>query len=318
MKKVLSVIVGFLVLISFCGCKKTNDNFDYSEPKPTADSDLSQSEQPTLTDYPCMEGSFSLKDGVYENQDGTHADENTVSFINNAKSVLSLIGYECSFENAKVEYKNDEWNFREIYTISTVLNENTLSVSFRKDNKALVKIDSGNVTSDNGNVLYTSNDVDALLNIAKNYYQTLPVSQGYEISNYQIDFGGPDWQVDFSKKIDIDGYDKPVYNYTEHVRMRISGTDGSLLSLIVFDTPLETKPTDTTQITYEQALAASGLDNAKLKESYIGCYTLRDKGYSRLCWCLTYDYSSSDGTCDERTVYIDLYDGVQIGYENCL
>lgn len=262
----------------------------------------------------CMTGSFSLNNGVYRNDGDENANGETQDFINRAKDALSLVGYNCEFDNCKIEYENDEFNFRETYKVSTNVNGKNISATFRKDNKNLIKIDSGDIVSDNASGAKTA---DEIINYAKKYYQTLPLTQGYVVSNYQTDFGGNDWQVDFSKKFDVSDYDKDVYNYAETVRMRISGTDGRLLYLVVFDTTVLTKETDKTQITREQAIETAGLEVSKLTDAYIGCYTVRDKGYARLCWCVEFDYSAHDGVCDKRTVYVDLYDNVQIGYESC-
>ena len=40
-----------------------------------------------------------------------------------------------------------------------------------------------------------------VIELAKSYYNSLDVVQGYDLSGWQMDFGGSDWQVEFSKKI---------------------------------------------------------------------------------------------------------------------
>lgn len=313
MKKTLSVILGFCIAFFACGCNNNKSRDANSDSENVQN--LQSEENVDLQQY--TEGNFVLKDASYEDVDGKKVNEKTSQMIKNAKDILSLAGYECSFESVQIDSQNDEWNFRELYTVTSEQEGKKFGVSFRKDNLNLVKIDSGSIVSDGKEKLYTADKTDDVINLAKKYYAALPVEQGYELSGYQMDFGGPDWQVDFTKKMDVKNYEKAVYNYSQDVRMRISGSDGKLLSLTVFDTPVRTEESDKEQITYEKAVDAAGLDVSKLKDAYIGCYTIRDKGYARLCWCLVYDYSTEYGVCDERSVYVDLYTGLQIGLETC-
>ncbi len=222
---------------------------------------------------------------------------------------------EYDTKNIKKEIIEDNVTKQMLTVVSVKADEKKISVSFDSDAN-LKKYDSGSVTSD-GKAVYTADKVDEVIEIAKEHYEKLNIDKEYEVSSWQMDFGGNDWQVEFSKKIDLDGYEKDVYNYLEMVRMRISGADGSLLSANVFNTPLKTYDTDEKMISYEDAVVASGLDKNKITKSYIGCFSPENTDYARLCHCFEADYGVKNGDCDTRWVYVDLYTGEVIGSHNC-
>ena len=311
-KTVLAAVVVLIFSVFFSGCG--NDKSEQAE-KSKKDGDINLEEQ---TEESYMTGEFSLAENSYAAGDGKKVNGKTLSLIENAKDNADKLGYgDCDFNNAEIEIIEDEFNFRTECIVRFKRGEKTVSVSFREDNGRFIKFSGGDITSEGDRIEYPSNDVDRLLNLAKSYYEILPVIQGYEICSWQTDFSGPDWQVDFARRVDGVPDEKKVYNYSECVRMRISGHDGKLLTVNVFDTPLNTDNTDGETIGYEEALEKTGEDKNKLVKSYIGCYTLRDKGYARVCRCFEFDYSADSGVCDTVTVYIDLYTGEKIGEEGC-
>lgn len=302
-KKLLLFILCFSFMLALCGCadekREEKTNVDTVE----------------VTGY--EEGDFTLSDGGYVTKEKKKPEENTISLIEKAKKVIEAAKCEgCDFSEVSIVAEEDAVNKRKLYTVKVCSGEKNVSVSFKENDGKLVKFSSGMVVSDSENPIYTADKVDELLEVAKGYYKALDVEQSYELSGWQMDFSGPDWQVEFTRKIDIAGYEKAVYNYGEQVRMRISGSDGKLLSVNVFDTPLNTEGQKEEMVSYETALAISELDEENLEKSYIGCYTLRDKGYARLCWCFEADLNHSE-VCNTKWVYIDLYTGEIIGEESC-
>lgn len=217
-------------------------------------------------------------------------------------------------EDAVLEEEFDE--VKKVNTIEVSFKERDEKVILNSETGALIRYESGSIAS-KGNPLYTQDKTDEVLRIAEDFYRKLPVPQDYEISEWKMDFGGPDWQVDFTKKYVVDGYDKDIFNYGENVRLRISGADGSLLSANVFCTPVELRNTDKDAVDKEDAILFSELDKSKITKSYITCYKQEGKKTSRLCWCIEADYSIEGGVCDTRWVYVDLYTGGVIGKESC-
>lgn len=229
--------------------------------------------------------------------------------------IVSLISEKpVSEEDAVLKEEFDE--VKKVNTIEVSFKERDEKVILNSETGDLIRYESGSIAS-NGKPVYTQDKTDEILKIAEDFYKKLPVPQDYEISECKMDFGGPDWQVDFTKKYVVDGYDKDIFNYGENVRLRISGADGSLLSANVFYTPVELRNTDKDAVEKEDAILLSELDKSKITNSYIACYKPEGKQSSRLCWCIEADYSIEGGVCDTRWVYVDLYTGGVIGKETC-
>lgn len=306
MKKFLMLLISALticLIITFSACER-KENMQ------------NEQKQEAVKDDVIKAGVYIKKDGIYSDDKAAQANKKTSELIEKAKFIAERAGYsDINFDSVVVEKRVDNVKNINFDVVLFKRGEKNMNVFFREENGNFMKFESGDITSE-GAAMLGADDVDEVLNIAKNYYITLPVEQGYELKSWQMDFSGIDWQIDFVKKIENIPTDEEVYNYSECVRMRISGIDGKILGINVFDTPVNMDNTDGEIVSYDEALVKTGLDKKALVSGKVACYTIRDKGYARLCYCFEFDYSAGDA-CDTRTVYIDLYTGEVIGKESC-
>lgn len=213
-------------------------------------------------------------------------------------------------EEVEVKFDNDRWNTEARFTA--------------KDGQ-LVSFFSIDSAQQNTNAAAVSDEAAEAL--AKKYYESLPVPQGYAIIDREI-YDEQYYSYSFAREV-ADG----VYNPYELVRVSVNPVTGRLTGCNVFYFPLlDDHTADDVPLTQAQAEQVAhacetiGLDDygyvlTGAKQEIVlpnwfftGGYSadLRYSEVSRYAWVLNYEIPNSEFATG-LTVYVDLYTGELLG-----
>lgn len=242
-------------------------------------------------------------------------------FIEKAVEILERLG-KTDVDTSKMTVARQEnmyWS-REEAVVKFTESENRADVEFNAETGALIGltdidwIESGEPLTDL-----------SAEELARRYYELLPVPQGYELINVE-QYDEQFWTHDFCRRVD----DKYINQY-QMVRIAVNPVSGRLCDLVVFDVPLldDHEPGDVplTQdeaekiaLEYNPNLSEYSLKSAEVEivkpNWFFGDYSAgpntRSSNITRLGWVLVYE-KTDELFVDEVEMDIDYYTGEILG-----
>lgn len=248
-------------------------------------------------------------------------------FIDKTDSLLKMVGImDIDQELMIVTYQTNLLYNREEVEVSFSLDDKSTTATFNRKTGALIKFSSFAFNSEDH--LYY--DEQAAAEKAKEYYEMLPVPQGYTLTGntrYDTDV----WMFYYSREISDD-----LFNDYEQVRITLNPEDGRFLMCNVFYFPLlddhdenDVPLTQTQAEAIAQALISEKMPNwpGKLESAEVLIVlpnwrfteyeggNLRYSDVSRLAWQLQYENKDSE-FASILYINIDLYTGEILGGDN--
>lgn len=242
--------------------------------------------------------------------------------LRQAQEILSDAGFaELDPEQAKI--KVTPWNStlgqdRDEVTVSWEAEGNTVSVTFDREDGVLLDV-SGFDWSYSGTPCADRDEADAL---ARRFYESLPVEQGYKIARRNEN--DPDyWVYDFCREVE-----PGLYSWYECVRISLNPETGEAKLCRAFYVPLlDDHAPENVPVTKEEAIEIAGFDsNYDPEDTTQGVLTVEKKvavtrdgffeygkscaNVSRICWEVRYEEpKSEDYIAGGRIFYVDYYTG---------
>lgn len=242
--------------------------------------------------------------------------------LRRAQELLSDAGF-AEMVPEQVHVTVTPWNStlgqdRDEVTVSWETEGNTVSVTFDREDGVLLDV-SGFDWSYSGTPCADRDEADAL---ARRFYESLPVEQGYKIASRNEN--DPDyWVYDFCREVE-----PGLYSWYECVRISLNPETGEAKLCRAFYVPLlDDHAPENVPVTKEEAIEIAGFDsNYDPEDTTQGVLTVEKKvavtrdgffeygkscaNVSRICWEVRYEEpKSEDYIAGGRILYVDYYTG---------